>query len=295
MIDAVVIVSGGSAISPFTTPDAACRSGQPAGSTDTFLRSELLAQGYRVFTAPANAGPGVAERDQGFAGFADPPEVLDESLTINSLGSIDEAGAHLVAFLCQLERRFGYRRFSIVAHSMGGLFSTAAINQLGESPVAVPRLITIGTPWDGGFAADYAAGDLALSEAGGKPAFERILAEFADAVRDLPADNAGHQVAARFLRRWLPTHVAALEPIAVTLIAGEAFTGTGSMWPNDGLVTLDSALAQTVPGSVLHAAPRHRFADAHSIYFADLFGLPWERALTWDPAVLATVSQALES
>ncbi|HAM44310.1 MAG TPA: alpha/beta hydrolase [Propionibacteriaceae bacterium] len=295
MPEAVVIVSGGSAISPFTTPDAVCRSGQQAGSTDSFLRSELLAQGHTVFTAPAHAGPGPAERDSGFAGFDDPAEVLSESLTINSLGSIDEAGARLVRLLCYLEERFGYDQFSIVAHSMGGLFSTAAMNQLSDSPVTVSRLITIGTPWDGGFAADYAAGDLDLSEAQGNPAFEQILTEFANAVHDLPADNAGQQVTAGFLRRWLPTQVAALDQLAVTLIAGEAFTGAGSMWPNDGLVTVPSALAHAVPGSALGAAPRYQFADAHSIYFADMFGLPWERALTWDPAVIATVGQALKA
>lgn len=295
MPEAVVIVSGGSAISPFTTPEAACRTGQPAGSTDSYLRGELLTQGHVVFTAPANAGPGAAERDPGFAGFDDPCEVLDESLTINSLGSIDEAGAHLVEFLCHLEQRFGYDQFSIVAHSMGGLFSTAALNQLGQSPLAVPRLITIGTPWDGGFAADYAAGDLALSDADGNPAFEHILTEFADTVQALPQGNAGQQVARRFLRSWLPQQLAALDALAVTLIGGEAFTGDGAMWPNDGLVTLDSALAQSLPGPILAQAPRHRFADAHSIYFADLFGLPWDRALTWDPAVIATVCQALEA
>ena len=36
------------------------------------------------------------------------------------------------------------------------------------------------------------------------------------------------------------------------------------------------------------------FPDVHSIYFADQFGLPWETALTWDPAVLDVVVAALE-
>ena len=47
---AVVIVSGGSAISPFTTPEAGCSQGQAAGSSDTFLRAGLLGAGFDVFT-----------------------------------------------------------------------------------------------------------------------------------------------------------------------------------------------------------------------------------------------------
>ena len=55
---AVVIVSGGDAISPFTTPTDGCAAGQAAGSTDTALRDALLGAGIPVFTSPANAGPG---------------------------------------------------------------------------------------------------------------------------------------------------------------------------------------------------------------------------------------------
>ncbi len=35
------------------------------------------------------------------------------------------------------------------------------------------------------------------------------------------------------------------------------------------------------------------FPDVHSIFFTDRFGLEWSRALTWDPAVLRTVDEAL--
>jgi hypothetical protein len=39
---------------------------------------------------------------------------------------------------------------------------------------------------------------------------------------------------------------------------------------------------------------RHSFPDhVHSIFFADAFGQPWERALTWDPEVFAVVDTAL--
>ena len=49
---AVVIVSGGAAVSPFTTPTQACGSGLAAGNTDTALREALLKAGHQVFTSP---------------------------------------------------------------------------------------------------------------------------------------------------------------------------------------------------------------------------------------------------
>ena len=55
-----------------------------------------------------------------------------------------------------------------------------------------------------------------------------------------------------------------------------------------------SALATRVPADVLASATRAEFSDVHSIYFADRFGLPWERALTWDPAVLDLVAVSLD-
>ena len=53
MSRAVVIMSGGDAVSPFATPDAACGRGFAAGNTDTALREHLLDRGHQVFTAPA--------------------------------------------------------------------------------------------------------------------------------------------------------------------------------------------------------------------------------------------------
>jgi len=107
---------------------------------------------------------GQALADTGFAGLADPPELLPREVTVNSVGSIDAAGAQLASFLQPLSLRFGYTRVHLVGHSTGGLFSLAAINQLDAAKSEVVSLTTIGTPWRGGFAADYAAGDMFLSE-----------------------------------------------------------------------------------------------------------------------------------
>ena len=83
---AVVIVSGGAAVSPFTTPKSACKTGYAAGSTDTYMRDYLLAKGYKVFTSPAMAGygPVPAEADVAAGPFADCPKALPEYMTVNS-------------------------------------------------------------------------------------------------------------------------------------------------------------------------------------------------------------------
>lgn len=293
MSEAVVLVSGGSAITPFTTPDAACGSGQAAGSTHTLLREQLLAAGHAVYTAPAAAGAHEAAADTGFAGFDLPPQVLPAELTVDALGTIDDAGEHLAAFLRYLVDRFGHQRLHLVGHSMGGLFSTSAIARLGDTSIPVASLTTIGTPWCGAFAADYVAGDLPLSAAGGDQRFETVMSSFAEEMAALPSPNAGEQVAGRFVNGWLASHLPALNGIPITMIAGTAFTGDGAMWPNDGLVTTASASATDITAPVLAAAVRHTFADAHSIFLADFFGLPWERALTGDPRVAAVVLDAL--
>ena len=87
-----------------------------------------------------------------------------------------------------------------------------------------------------------------------------------------------------------------LDDIPVTLIAGDYFrheNGDPRLWPHDGLVALTSGLAVDVLAAVLPERTVHRFDDVHSIYFADRFGLPWDRALTWDPAVLAVVTTTI--
>lgn len=297
---AVVIVSGGAASSPFTTPDAVCRTRLPAGNTATFLREGLLAAGHEVFTAPAALGPGTADADLDWQGFADPPEVLPARVTVNSVGTIDAAGASLVRFLGLLTERHGYRTFDLVCHSMGGLFSRAALRILRDvaSPLSVRSLVTIGTPWTGSFAADYVAGDLSLDALGGDGRLEAVLLGFAEEVAAFPAGGVVGQVSRRYLAGpsgWNARQRGVLDGLRVTLIGGDAFGAAGSrqVWPSDGLVAVDSALAADVPAAVLPRWTSHTFGDVHSSFFAEQFGLPWERALTWDPAVLAVVRDAL--
>lgn len=297
---AVVIVSGGDAISPFTTPSQGCGVGQVAGSTDTALREALLGAGVAVFTSPANAGAGPAEHDPGFAGFSDPPAVLPEEMTVNAVGPIDDAGGCLATFLAWLSREHGVMSVDLVGHSMGGLFSRAAIRELAadNAAPAVRRLVTIGTPWQGGFAADYIAGLTPLTAAAGDTGTEQIMTEFA-ALAAASSSGASEQITRPYLcdpDGWNDRQAGVLDSIPVTLIAGDYFRHEGGdpgLWPHDGLVALPSALAADVPATVLPGRTIHQFADVHSIYFADRFGLPWDTALTWDPAVLAVVVAAL--
>ncbi len=224
---AVVIVSGGDAISPFTTPTDGCAAGQAAGSTDTALRAALLGAGIPVFTSPANAGPGPASEDPGFAGFADPPAVLPEEMTVNAVGPIDEAGGCLATFLAWLSREHRVMSVDIVAHSMGGLFSRAAIRELAADSALpiVRRLVTIGTPWQGGFGADYAAGLLPLDAAAGDAGTEQIMTEFAELAR-ASSTGASEQITHPFLCSpggWNDQQAGVLDDIPVTLIAGDYF------------------------------------------------------------------------
>jgi hypothetical protein len=66
---AVVIVSGGDAVSPFTTNDQACATGLAAGNTDTAIREFLIGKGYTVYTSPAMNGRGQVTDQQGFGAF----------------------------------------------------------------------------------------------------------------------------------------------------------------------------------------------------------------------------------
>ncbi|MDR3661589.1 MAG: hypothetical protein P4L86_14585, partial [Mycobacterium sp.] len=163
---AVVIVSGGDATSPFTTPDQACATGLAAGNTDTALREYLVGQGYTVYTSPAMAGRGQVVDQTGFGAFGVCPNTLPENMTVNSTGSIDTAGEHLARFLNWLHTEKGVTDVDFVGHSMGGLYSRSAIRVLAttNSPVRIRSLTTIGTPWQGSYLSDYANDIIPLTD-----------------------------------------------------------------------------------------------------------------------------------
>lgn len=298
---AVVIVSGGDAVSPFTTPDAACSIGLAAGNTDTALRQHLLARGHRVFTSPAmNARGPVVEQLEGFGPFGGMPFPLPEHLTVNSTGDIDLAGEHLARFLTYLHTHHDVDSIDIVAHSMGGLFSRAAMRvlQLTGSPVRILTLTTLGTPWHGAIVGDYTVGDAHLSDAAGDPFLKRVLREFKARSDSLPV-GAAQQVTHRYLMGdtgWNAFQVGVLDDIPVTLIGGSYFTtegGEARYWPHDGLVSVSSAHALDVPATVLPNRRTVTFPRTHSIFISDAVGAGWDTAMTWDAEVLDVVADAI--
>ncbi len=297
----VVLVSGGAAVSPFTTPDAAATTGLAAGNSLTFLRRGLLDAGHRVFTAPARLGPGTVVEDAGWQGFSDVPEVLPAAFTIDAVGTIDAAGGSLARFLGHLVAEHGVTDVALVGHSMGGLFSRAALHRLRTSGTVAPdvtRLVTVGTPWTGALLGDFVTGAISLEDAGGDETTRRILTE-ARAYAEANSRGAAEQVAVGYLAGadgWNERHVGELDGIPVTVIAGDRIrerTEPPALWPHDGLVATRSASAADVPTAVLPHAEKHVLDDVHSIFFAEMLGLPWNRALTWDPRVLAIVAEAV--
>lgn len=299
---AVVVVSGGDATTPFTSPDQACATGLAAGNTSTAIREYLLGKGYTVYTSPAMAGRGQVVDQTGFGAFGVCPVTLPENMTVNSTGSIDAAGEHLARFLGWLHTEKGVTEVDFVGHSMGGLYSRAAIRVMATtgSPVKVRSLTTIGTPWQGSFLVDYANDLIPMSKCQGDTFCETNMSEFKTRVTQLMS-GSGREVNKGFLMGrggWNEFQSGVLDQIPVVLIAGKKFTvpnpADPGVWPNDGIVALDSALADEVGDPVLPHRRCHTFDDTHSIVMSDKAGLAWSTALTWDPAALEVIHQAIE-
>lgn len=302
---AVIVVSGGNATSPFTTPSAGCASGLAAGNTDTALRRYLLDHGHTVYTSPAMAGRGPVVDQDGFGAFGDCPITLPENMTVDSTGSIDTAGEHLARFLDHLHTAYGVDEIDIVGHSMGGLYSRAAIRVLQslDSPIRIRSLTTIGTPWQGSYLSDYANGIIPKSDCLGDPFCEAAVEDMKTEVQRLMA-GSGREVNQAFLMGpggWNEYQAGVLDGIPVTLIGGNRFTAPAgptapnpAVWPNDGLVATSSALATDISDRVLPHRRCLTFDDTHSIFVSDLAGLPWETGMTWDPRVLDAVRTAID-
>jgi pimeloyl-ACP methyl ester carboxylesterase len=67
---------------------------------------------------------------------------------------LDRLGRGLVRAIAALQVKYGFSRLILVAHSMGGLVSRAALNYVMENAstgraVFVPAFVSISTPWDG--------------------------------------------------------------------------------------------------------------------------------------------------
>ena len=190
----------------------------------------------------------------------------------------------------------------VVGHSRGGLCSRAAIRVLAttDSKVQVRSLTTVGTPWQGPYLSDYATDIITLSECRGDKLCESGMKVFKDRVLQLTA-GSGREVNKNFLtgkNGWNEFQSGELDTIPVVLIAGKKFTVPGpanpGVWPNDGLVAEESALAKNVSDPVLPHRRCYAFDDTHSIFVSDTAGLEWKTALTWDPQVFEVLRQAID-
>ena len=295
---AVVVVSGGFSVTPFTTPNQACSSGLAAGNTDTAIREYLLKQGYQVYTAPMMAGRGPVTDQTGFGAFGNCLVTLPVIMTVDTSSDVDLAGEHLARFLTYLHTDKGVNEVDLVGHSAGGMWSRAAIRVLKatSSPVHVRSLTTVGTPWQGSYMGDYGSGATPLSDCLGDPFCEEKAKTFN------ANTGIGREATQAFLMGkdgWNEAQAGVLDKIPVVLIAGDRFTKPGqvnpTVWPNDGPVALWSALATDITDPVLPHRACYTFDDTHSIFNSDLLNLPWETALNWDPRVLDTLHSAIEN
>lgn len=311
---AVVIMSGGGAVSPFTTPTRACSSDDgfySAGNSDTALRDHLLAQGKQVYTAPAMTPWGtVAEPDPtSFAPFKDCPEVLPESMTVMSGGDIDAAGEKLARFVNYLHDTYGVTDVDFVGHSNGGLFSRAAIRILRQTqaPVVVRSLTMMGTPNNGSVPGSYTWGEFTKADCLGESFCEQFNQNW---IAYAEQDDLGLNRADTFRYLdgppgWNNAQVGYLDGIPVTLLAGDVFTAAGGnpkMWPNDGITSRYSAWAEGVPDAVIPWRTCWAGPLTHSIFVTDAYNKmmkatpPWgeQTALTWNTDALARVDRAID-
>lgn len=287
---AVVIVSGGAAVSPFTTPTSACKKGWAAGSTDTFLRNYLLKKGHKVFTSPAYSGYGEVPKQgkDDIGPYDDCPAALSDFMTVNSTGDIQLAGVRLANFVNYLQREYGVKEIDFVAHSMGGLYSRSAIKslQMMQSPIKVRSLTTLATPWDGVPFANFTCAEI-------KDDFcESIAKSFLENAPVIPVELKRENIEA--LNKY---NANVLNNIPVTLIGADAFkkeNGDSAIWPNDGIVNLSSMLAQDASNSGIKHRRCHIFKDGtHSIWISEHKKWSNDTAITWNDKVAAWVDQAI--
>jgi triacylglycerol lipase len=303
---AVVIVSGGGAVSPFTTPDQACSTAAgylSAGNTDSALRDYLVGLGWSAFTAPAHDdwGPVREPAPDSFGPFTGAPAVLPDTMTILSTGDIDNAGEKLHRFVTFLAAEYGVREVDFIGHSNGGLYARSAIRlaALTGSPYRVRSLITLGTPHGGSVPGRMTLGELTTADALGDEFTEKLFdlwPKYAlTADKGLNVQDTEHYLGGP--HGWNVAQGRVLDTIPVTLLAGTYFTheqGNPTMWPYDGLVSLHSAWALDVPEEVIPLRATWSAPLTHSIFVSHAIDADWQTALTWNTAALERVAAALD-
>jgi len=311
---AVVIMSGGGAVSPFTTPTQACSSDDGflvAGNTDTALRESLLATGKQVYTAPAMVpwGPVSDPDPTSFGPFKDCPVVLPESMTVMSAGDVDAGGEKLARFVNYLHTEYGVTEVDFVGHSNGGLFSRAATRILKQTsaPVTVRSITMLGTPNEGSVPGSYTWGEYEKADCLGVVFCEKFNENWLEyaAQNDLGLNRENTFKYLDGPPGWNKAQEGYLDGIPVTLLAGAAFTADGgkpTMWPYDGITSRYSAWASGVSDAVIPWRACWSGPLTHSTYVTDAYNQltkaepawDWQTALTWNTDALARVNLAID-
>ena len=294
--DAVVLVSGITTTTPFTTPTAQCSGTDPRGETWSVDGARFAAQGYRVYTAPVNYGAGPVKPDP--PTFSNCPPQLPASMTINSRGDIYADAGALASFIAYLHTQYGVRTIRVVAHSYGGLWTRGAMRLASAAfpGVTMQSITTLGTPHLGSFMADIAEGvDPGFC---GQDTTCKVIAYLVIAAKDATFEPALSQVTAVSMAQWNPGQGSSLNGIPLSAIAGDAVSLPGItnpyVSPNDVLVGLRSGQAAGLkgPGVIPELSCFAPFPDVHSTTFLPLFPHV-QYALTNDPVIATDVEQTL--
>ena len=302
--EAVVLVGGGGSVTPFVTPQRSCRQGPPAGKSLTPLYRTLNRTGLRTYTAPTMAGVGPVVLPTSAGSSFDCGKTLPARYTIDSAGSLNAGGKRLAAFLRYLARSRGVTSVHLVGYSMGGNFARSGIGHLraSHSGLSIRSLSTLATGWRGTYAAEIAAGDLPISSCSGQPTCEALAQDWIDNYSGT-SSPALVQSTRRYLdgtrndRGWNYRQRGALDGIPVTLFGGDYFRLAGAsrdVWPNDGSVSLWSALAQGLPTRILPCARRYSFPVTHSRWVTGPLGLPDHLQIQANPAVIRRLIKTID-
>lgn len=233
---AVVVIQGGGAPHPYSTPWAACEGGRPQ------FAQALLDAGLPVFTAPGYSNTQVSTAGE----MGCPPQPPVE-VQWNTSGYPTQAGQAVLGFLGYLNSTYGYRTFDLVGYSYGGVVARATVAALKKPPapgttapafsygqvavdagVSVPSIVTMNSPHFGSPTYDIAFDPATFTQ----PVLRAWGREFADAGAGLRVfqvtegagaiqvlSTQGH--AKRDPSGWDARQVGMLGGVALTLIAGD--------------------------------------------------------------------------
>ncbi len=315
---AVVVIEGGGAPHPFTTPFAACKEGR-----DTYIQ-RMIDAGLPVFTAP-----GFTNLNKSTTGKTGCPPQPPIEVQWNTSAYPTQAGQSVLGFLGYLHETYGYRTFDLVGWSFGGVVARATVAALKKpfpleimapgfsyaqiavnSAVSIPSIITMNSPHLGSPAYDIASDptkylfpvtrDWGRKFANNSKALIPFVQDAnAGAIQVLKTSSHAEASA----ESWDAQQVGVLEGVSLTLIAGDycgrrcpfSVRDKTDYLRTDGTVPVYSQLVlpcptpcRTPPGSVyipdglIPAANvvRKTFGSVHSDFDARRLHVPLDLSVT---------------